>query len=71
MRYFVWMLVALLVVLHQDYWQWDNDSLVFGFLPYTLAYHAGVSIAAAVVWMLATRWSWPDHLEDNGGERPA
>ena len=71
MRYFVWMLVALLVVLHQDYWQWDNDSLVFGFLPYTLAYHAGVSIAAAVVWMLATRWSWPDHLDDNGGERPA
>ena len=71
MRYFVWMLVALLVVLHQDYWQWDDASLVFGFLPYTLAYHAGVSIAAAVVWMLATRWSWPDHLDDSGGERPA
>lgn len=71
MRYVVWMLVALLVVLHQDYWQWHDASLAFGVLPYALAYHAGISIAAAVVWILATRWAWPDHLEDDGQERPA
>ena len=64
MKYFVWGLVVLLVVLHQDYWQWDDARLVFGFLPYTLAYHAGISMAAAVVWALAIRFCWPDDLDD-------
>ncbi len=46
MKYAVWGLVVLLVVLHQDVWNWDNDRLVFGFLPMTLAFHGGISIAA-------------------------
>ena len=64
MKYLVWCLVALLVVLHQDFWQWDDARLVFGFLPYTLAYHAGISVVAAVVWALAIRFCWPDDLQD-------
>ncbi len=62
MRYVVWSLLASLVFLHQDYWQWGNASLVFGFLPDTLLYHALISLAAAVVWMLAVRFCWPSHL---------
>jgi hypothetical protein len=64
MRYIVWILVAVLVILHQDYWQWDNATLVFGFLPHSLAYHAAISVAAAVVWWLATKFCWPEDLAD-------
>jgi hypothetical protein len=63
MRYFIWLLVACLIVLHQDYWQWDDPRLVFGFLPYTLLYHACLSMAAAVVWWLATKFCWPTQLD--------
>ncbi|PAY20486.1 hypothetical protein CKO51_05380 [Rhodopirellula sp. SM50] len=63
MKYLVWGLVVLLVVLHQDLWNWDNDRLVFGFMPVTLVYHAGISIAASVVWFLATKFAWPHDLE--------
>ncbi|QDV42799.1 hypothetical protein Enr13x_26490 [Stieleria neptunia] len=63
MKYLVWGLVVLLVVLHQDLWNWDNDRLVFGFLPVTLAYHAGISIAASIVWLMATKFAWPSDLE--------
>jgi hypothetical protein len=63
MKYLVWCLLMVLVVLHQDYWQWDESSLVLGFLPYPLAYHACISLAAAVVWVLATVYCWPTELE--------
>lgn len=66
MKYLVWSLVALLVILHQDYWQWDNAALDFGFLPRALTYHACISMAAAVVWVLATKFCWPERLEDVG-----
>ena len=62
MKYVVWMLVVLLLVFHQDYWQWTNTTLDFGFLPRALTYHVGISIAAATVWMLATKFCWPEGL---------
>ncbi len=55
----VWAIVVLLVIAHQDVWFWDDDRLVFGFLPITLAYHAGISVAAAGTWYLATLFCWP------------
>jgi hypothetical protein len=63
MRYVVWALVVLLVILHQDNWFWDDPRLVFGFLPITLLYHAGLSVAAGVTWYLATVFAWPKELE--------
>ncbi len=59
MKYLFWPLLALLIVLHQDYWQWDDATLRFGFLPQALAYHACLSIAAAVFWAWACRFCWP------------
>ena len=59
MKYVVWGLVALLVVLHQDNWNWDDPTLVWGWMPKTLLYHAGISLAAAVTWFLATIFAWP------------
>lgn len=68
MKYVVWALIAFLVVIHQDIWNWDNDTLVFGFIPLTLAYHAGISIAASVVWLIAATTAWPVDLDDSSND---
>lgn len=65
MKAVVWGLVLLLVVIHQDLWFWNDDRLVFGFMPITLAYHAGISLAAGIVWFLAINFAWPDDLDDD------
>ncbi|MEX1223664.1 MAG: DUF3311 domain-containing protein [Pirellulales bacterium] len=59
MKYLVWGLVVLLIVLHQDVWFWDDDRLVFGFMPITLLYHACISMGAGFTWFLATLFAWP------------
>jgi hypothetical protein len=64
MRRLVIALVVLLIVFHQDFWWWDDvEPLVFGFLPIGLAYHAALSIAAAIVWALAVWYCWPADVE--------
>ena len=64
MKYVIWGLVLLLMVLHQDTWNWENANLIFGFMPVSLLYHAGLSVAAAVVWYLATVYAWPVEEEE-------
>ncbi|MCP4170621.1 MAG: DUF3311 domain-containing protein [Fuerstiella sp.] len=59
MKNVVWGLVVLLVILHQDNWLWEDATLIDGFLPVTLLFHGGLSIAAAVTWFLATKFAWP------------
>ncbi len=56
-------LVVVMAILHQDFWWWDDNTLVFGFMPIALAYHAMFSIAAACLWALAIKIAWPYHLE--------
>ena len=63
MQFLVWALVLLLVVLHQDHWFWEDAHLVFGFMPIGLCYHACISLAAGIVWFLATKFCWPSNLE--------
>ena len=59
-RNIIWLAVILLVILHQDFWFWDTyEPLVFGFMPIGLAYHVGISIAASIVWFLATKFCFP------------
>lgn len=57
-------LIVILAVLHQDFW-WRDDhrTLVFGFLPVSLAYHIGISIAASVLWGLACVYCWPKDVD--------
>ncbi len=63
MRTFVWALVLLLAVLHFDFWYWDDRTLLFGFLPVGLGFHAGFSVACGVVWFLAITFAWPSEVE--------
>lgn len=71
MQKVVWGLVVLLILLHQDFWFWENGTLVFGFLPIGLFFHALISVAASVTWFLATRHCWPADLEAEPGEEAA
>lgn len=64
MRYVIWTLVAILIIVHQDFWYWEDDTLVFGFMPIGLLYHAGISMAAGFTWWLATMFAWPKVLEE-------
>ena len=59
MKSIVWLLVLALVVLHQDVWNWDDQTLVLGFVPMSLFYHICISLAAGVVWFLACQFAWP------------
>ena len=66
----VWLLVAGLIIVHQDFWNWNESDLLLG-LPIGLTYHVGLSIAAAVVWWLACLLAWPETLDDGDAESSA
>lgn len=62
-----WLLTAVVVavlVLHQDFWLWTDKTLVFGFLPIGLAYHAAYSLVAAFTMWLLVRFAWPKEIEE-------
>ncbi|MCH7591505.1 MAG: DUF3311 domain-containing protein [Planctomycetes bacterium] len=66
MKRFVYGLIVLLAIVHQDFWWWDRiDPLVLGFVPIGLAYQAGVSVVAAILWAMAVRYCWPAGLEED------
>ena len=54
--------IAMMAV-RQDFWNWDDPSLVLGILPIGLAYQVGYSLLAAAVMWLLVRFDWPDELE--------
>jgi hypothetical protein len=64
MRKTVWPLLALLVILHHDFWFWNDPTLVAGWLPIGLLYHVGLSLVAAGLWLFAVTCAWPSGLDD-------
>jgi len=62
-----WGLVVVVAIVHFDFWAWDDDTLVFGFVPMALAFHAALSVAAAVAWLFVVRFAWPDGIEGWAG----
>ena len=65
MKALVYALLVCLAIIHQDFWWWDHyEPLVFGFLPIGLAFHAAVSVAAAVLWALAVKHCWPADVDE-------
>ena len=68
-----WLLVLMVVavyLLHQDYWNWHNRSLVAGPLPAGLAYHAAYSVLAALMMWVLVKVAWPAHLEQEVAALP-
>ena len=70
-RRVVWSLIILLAILHQDFWLWENQSLLLGFLPAGMAYHIAFSITVAGLWALALRYAWPSDWEAWASPEPA
>jgi hypothetical protein len=67
-RLFLVAAVAVLYVLHQDFWFWRTARvfgiLPIGFIPVGLFYHACFSVAAALLMWLLVKYAWPAHLEE-------
>ena len=63
MKKVVWGLAIALAILHQDFWNWDNATLDFGFMPRGLTYHAAFSVVVAALWAMAVVWAWPTEIE--------
>ena len=56
--------VVVMILLHQDIWNWTNKTLVFGFLPMGLAYHMFYALLASATMWLLVRFGWPRHLDE-------
>ena len=56
--------VLVLMALHHDFWLWDDKTLVFGFLPSGLAWHASYSLVAEAFWILVMKYAWPTQIEE-------
>ena len=67
----LFLLIAAVYVLHQDYWNWKNAGLVFCVLPAGLAYHAAYSVVCSILMAVLVLSAWPSHLEDVQSENPA
>jgi hypothetical protein len=63
MKWLLALVVIVVALLHQDFWLWDDKSLVFGFLPIGLAYHIGYSFLAALTMWMLVRFAWPTQLD--------
>jgi len=64
MKIILYVMVIVLALFHQDFWNFDNNTLVFGFLPTGLAYHAAYTIFAVILWLLFIKFAWPNDNED-------
>lgn len=56
-------LVLVVIALHQDFWNWENKSLILGFIPVGLAYHGLYALAASGTMALLVRFLWPHELD--------
>ncbi len=63
-RTLFWIALAALMVLHHDWWFWDDGRLLFGFLPVGLGYHVLISLAAVILWIWAVFRAWPESFEE-------
>lgn len=63
MKVVLYVAIVLLTLLHQDFWLWDDPTLVLGFLPAGLAYHVLYSFLTAGLWWFAVTLAWPEEIE--------
>ena len=63
-RKLVWGFVIALGIAHYDFWYWDDTSVVLGFMPVGLFFHASISLLAGIAWALVVKHAWPSWIED-------
>ena len=57
-------LLALHHILFENFWMWDNPSIILG-LPANLLYHLSLCLLATLAMLFITRRAWPDHLDQD------
>jgi uncharacterized protein DUF3311 len=62
-KFLLFLLIVIVYLLHQDFWNWKSAELLFGFVPIGLAYQVGYSILAAIMMAILVKFAWPEHLE--------
>ena len=65
-----WIALFVLIVLHHDWWFWNDGTLLFGFLPIGLGYHALISLAAGALWAWAAFDVMADYFVDGPPAEP-
>ena len=56
--------VLALLVVHFNYWMWDDVRLVAG-MPANLFYHVVFSLSLSLVMLAVVRRVWPRYLSDD------
>jgi len=59
--------LIVLLLLHDDFWLWNDGSLILG-LPAGLTYHVAYCLVAAVVLAVVVRLDWPVDSADERAE---
>lgn len=54
--------LAILFLLHNDFWYWNNGNLVAG-IPIGVLYHVGYCLAASLFFIWLVKRAWPKDLE--------
>ena len=73
-RTVLYLTLLTLFLLHQDFWFWDDPTLVLGFVPVGLAYHALYCVVGSILWYLMITYNWPHEAEEfaeGGGDERA
>ena len=65
-----WIALLVLMILHHDWWFWNDGRSLFGFLPVGLAYHALISLAAGGLWAWAVFYAMHEYFADEPAEEP-
>lgn len=60
---FLYFLLILLYLLHNDYWLWDDACLIGGF-PAGLLYQIVYCFAASIMMILLVKFAWPKDLDE-------
>jgi amino acid transporter len=65
MKWVLYLLTVVLIVIHQDFWNWNSvNPLLFGFMPVGIWYHALYCILAALLLWGFVQFAWPTELEN-------
>ena len=71
MKWVLGLLIAALIVIHQDLWAWPQaEPLVGGYMPEGLWYHALFCVLSSVMLAILVLVAWPAHLEGAEPETP-
>ena len=64
-KLFLYGLIVLMFILHNDWWLWENSNLWLG-LPAGLTYHIIFCLAVTGLMALLVKYAWP--FKPNGDE---